>query len=96
MGLISVVMMVVAACLMIGGELLRSEGGDVLAGFGALLAFPALACGPTAAGIGLFALTKPHTALTAFGRRHASIGAAAGLATLALCCVVGLVIGSSN
>lgn len=96
MGLISAGVMVVATLLIIGGTAMKSDGGAVLAGFGFLIVLPALLCGPVAALMGLLALTNPHTATTAFGRRHATIGAAAGLVTLLLCCIGTLILGAQT
>lgn len=96
MGLISAGAMVVASLLILVGTALKSEGGTVLAGFGFLIILPALIGGPVASLLGLLALTNPQTATTAFGRRHATIGAAAGLVALLLCCIVTLVIGSQS
>lgn len=87
LGLVSVGVMLLATLLtLIGG--FSGDGGSALAGLGLLIGLPALICGPLAALLGLIALTNPHTATTAFGRRHAAIGAFAGLATLLLCCVI--------
>jgi hypothetical protein len=94
MGLISAGVMLLATLMIVGGAAIDSEGGSVLAGFGVLIVLPALICGPIASLLGLLALTNPQTATTAFGRRHATVGAAAGLVVLLLCCVVAIVIGA--
>jgi hypothetical protein len=94
MGICSAVAMAVAGVMMLVGAFIGDRSGDLLAGFGALLGFPALACAPIAVGLGLFALTKVNTQTTAFGRKRATIGAATGMAALAFCCIVGLIIGS--
>jgi hypothetical protein len=76
--------------------LLGAVGGNSsgpLAGFGFLLAFPPLASGPAALIMGIIALTRPQTAQTADGRRHAILGIATGAATLLLCCAMGVIAG---
>jgi hypothetical protein len=94
MGISSLIAILVAGVMMVAGAFIGDESGDILAGFGALLGIPALSCAPIAMGLGIFALTKPNTQTTAFGRRRATIGAATGLAALVCCCIVGLIIGS--
>jgi hypothetical protein len=76
--------------------LLGATTGDAsgpLAGFGFLLAFPPLAGGSTALIMGIVALTRPQTAETPDGRRHAILSIATGAVTLLLCCAIGVIAG---
>jgi serine/threonine-protein kinase len=91
-GIISVVMMGLAALLVLLGGLSKNSSSPV-AGFGILLAIPPLASGPTALVMGIIALVAVKTTQTINGRRHAIIGIATGSITLLLCCVIGLMAG---
>jgi serine/threonine protein kinase, bacterial len=70
-----------------------SDTGQAIAGFGLLFALPPLISGPVGLIMAVIALIRPQTAETPDGRRHAIIGVATGMATLALCCVIGAMLG---
>jgi serine/threonine-protein kinase len=92
LGIASVALMGLATLMVLIG----AAGGDTsgpLAGFGFLLAFPPLASGPAALIVGIVALTRLQTAQTPEGRRHAILGIATGIATLLLCCAIGVIAG---
>jgi serine/threonine-protein kinase len=91
-GIASVALMGIATLMVLIG----AASGDTrnpLAGFGFLLAFPPLAGGPTALIMGIIALARPQTAQTPEGRRHAILGITTGIATLLLCCAIGVIAG---
>jgi hypothetical protein len=91
-GIASVALMGVATLMVLAG----AASGDTrnpLAGFGFLLAFLPLVSGPAASIIGIVALTRPQTGQTPEGRRHAILAIATGVATLLLCCVIGVIAG---
>jgi serine/threonine protein kinase, bacterial len=91
-GIASVAVMGLATLMVLIG----AGGGDTrnpLAGFGFLLAFPPIAGGPAALIMGIIALTRPQTAQTVDGRRHAILSIATGAATLLLCCAIGVIAG---
>jgi hypothetical protein len=46
--------------------------------------------------LGIIALVSPKTAQTLNGRRSAVVGIATGIATLLLCCAIGVMAGSFN
>jgi serine/threonine protein kinase, bacterial len=92
LGIASVALMGLATLMVLIGAV----GGDAsgpLAGFGFLLAFPPLASGPAALIIGIIALTRSQITQTPEGRRHAILGIATGVATLLLCCAIGVIAG---
>jgi serine/threonine protein kinase, bacterial len=91
-GIASIGVMVIATLMV----LIAAAGGNAsstLGGLGLLVGFPPLAGGPTALVLGILALTRPQTAQTADGRRHAIVGVATGTATLLLCCVIFALVG---
>jgi serine/threonine-protein kinase len=92
-GIASVALMGLAA-LMVGIAAAARDTGSALAGMGYVLAFLPLASGPVGLILGIIAIVSPLTALTRDGRRHAVIGIATGLATLLLCCAIGVMAGS--
>jgi serine/threonine protein kinase, bacterial len=94
-GIASVALMCLAT-LIVGGAALRGDTGSTLAGFGYVLAFLPLFSGPIGLIIGVVALLKPKTAQTLNGRRSAVVGIATGIATLLLCCAIGVMAGSFN
>jgi serine/threonine-protein kinase len=94
-GIASIAVMGIATLMV----LLGAAGGETmkaLAGFGLLVGFPPLAGGPTALVLGIMALTRPQTALTPDGRRHAIVGVATGAVTLLLCCVIFAIAGTAG
>jgi hypothetical protein len=91
-GIASIAVMVIAVLMVLGGAA-GGEASKALAGFGLLVAFPALAGGPVALVLGIMALTRPQTMQTIDGRRHAIVGVATGVVTLLLCCVIFAVAG---
>lgn len=94
-GIVSASLMGLAA-LMVGGASLAGSAGGALAGFGYILAFGPLISGPVGLILGILALVQPNTASTLSGRRHAIVGIATGLATLLLCCAIGVLAGTSS
>jgi serine/threonine-protein kinase len=92
LGIGSVALMGLATLMVLIGAI----GGDAsgpLAGFGFLLAFLPLASGPAALIVGIIALTRSQITQTPEGRRHAILGIATGVATLLLCCAIGVIAG---
>jgi serine/threonine-protein kinase len=87
MGAISLGAMVIAL-IMVGIDAATPGDNNSLAGAGALLGLLPLLAGPSAAIVGVVALSRAETRATARGRRDAAIAVAAGLATLLLCCVM--------
>ena len=94
-GLGSVALMLLAA-LMVGLAAATGDSGNALAGFGYVLAFLPLLGGPVGAILGVLALLQTNTPLTLYGRKHAVIAIASGVATLLLCCLIGYIAGTYN
>jgi len=94
-GIASVAIMGLAT-LMVGGAAAAGNTGSTLAGFGYILAFLPLFSGPVGMLLGIIALVSPKTAQTLNGRRSAVVGIATGIATLLLCCAIGVMAGSFN
>lgn len=94
-GLGSVALMLLAA-LTVGLAAATGDSGNALAGFGYVLAFLPLLGGPVGAILGVLALLQTNTPLTLYGRKHAVIAIASGLATLLLCCLIGYIAGTYN
>ncbi len=94
-GIASVAIMALAT-LMVGGAAAAGDTGSTLAGFGYVLAFLPLVSGPVGLVIGIVALVSSKTARTLNGKRSATIGIATGIATLLLCCAIGVMAGSFN
>lgn len=91
-GFVSAAMMALAVLMVVIG----AAGGDSsspIAGFGILMAIPAIGMCPVALVMGVIALMRPQTNQTLSGRRHAIMGVAGGVASLLLCCVIGLIAG---
>jgi serine/threonine-protein kinase len=84
------------ATLMVGAAALGGDTGSTLAGFGYVLAFLPLFSGPVGLIIGIVALLNPKTAQILNGKRSAAVGIASGIATLLLCCAIGVMAGSFN
>jgi hypothetical protein len=91
-GIASVALMGVATLMVLIGAA-GGDAGGALAGFGFLLAFLPLVTGPAALITGIVALARPQTTQTPEGRRHAILAIATGVATLLLCCAIGVIAG---
>ena len=92
-GVASVALMGLATILAaLGAATGRSD--SALSGFGYLLAFLPFGTGPAATVLGIVALLRPETPRTARGRRDAIVGIASGVATLLLCCAIGVMAGT--
>ncbi|MFL5802517.1 MAG: protein kinase domain-containing protein [Roseiflexaceae bacterium] len=94
-GIASVAVMAIAT-LMVLGAAIGGNASSALGGFGLLVGFPPIAGGPVALVLGIMALTRPQTAQTADGRRHAIVGVATGVVTLLLCCVIFAMVGAAG
>jgi serine/threonine-protein kinase len=94
-GIASVAIMGLAT-LIVGGAAAAGDTGSTLAGFGYVLAFLPLISGPVGLLIGIVALVNSKTAQALNGKRSAVVGIATGIATLLLCCAIGVMAGSFN
>jgi serine/threonine protein kinase, bacterial len=95
LGIVSVAVMGVATLIAVFAAL-RGPDGNTMGGGAAILGFLPLLSGPVAFLMGLVALTQPRTTATTNGRRHAITGVATGAATILLCCMLFVLVGSTG
>jgi serine/threonine-protein kinase len=96
-GIVSAAFMLVGTLMVVIGEVaVRGEDGDMLTGFGTLIALAAFFSGILGGVLGVVALIQARTSQTQFGRRSATIGVAGGVVTLLLCCVITYIAASAS
>jgi serine/threonine-protein kinase len=95
LGVVSAALMALSLAVVAAGAA-AGDPENTVSALGALLAFPPLLLGPLAAILGVIALVSKETAGTLKGRRHATVGVAAGVGALLLCCAVFAVFPSTS